>query len=166
MRVILSRHHIQTQIILPVLLAIRFPRIRKHLRVHRHIHDRIKIFHDRRGFVGGRRAFGEASFQGSGLHFLKPNRKSTVVEAGGDGLTGEVEGGGAGGAVVVYVHYRDLFERAWQQGCEVMETRRRVEGGSRRPRGSRMQLRQDDEVESEHGDNQELPNHENVGMGA
>ncbi len=111
MRMVLGRNHIQAQIILLVFLTVRLPRIRKHLRIHRHIHDRIQVLHNLVGLVDGRSALGEVSFEGAGLHFLETDGEGAVVEARSDGLAGEVQCGRAGGAVIVDIHNRDLWER-------------------------------------------------------
>ena len=48
----------------------------------------------------------EGHAEGARLHLLEAHRQHAVHLAAGDGLPGEVQGGRAGGAVVVDVHHR------------------------------------------------------------
>lgn len=60
--------------------------------------------HDLASPVAGVGTVVEKSPERSGKHFLKAKCKGTVVETSFDGLTGEVDGGRAGRAIVVDVH--------------------------------------------------------------
>ncbi|MNO59511.1 hypothetical protein D3C76_501000 [compost metagenome] len=75
-----------------------------------------QVMHDRLEARAGFRAVIPVGFQRAGLHLLETEGKGAIDLAALHGGTGQVQGGGAGGAVVVDVDHRDTGAAHFVQG--------------------------------------------------